>query len=251
MPVDRGRGAIVDGMIEYRSDGDRMRAYLARPEGEGPFPGLVVIQEIFGLGEHMKDVGRRLAREGYAALAPDLWTREELLLSYGELQKAREFLNTVPDARVLADLAAAVAHLRVQPFVRRERVGVIGFCMGGLYSLMTACTVRDLRACVVFYGRLVYPELNPKKPKSPVDHAPGLTCPLLGLFGEADPSIPPEHVDRLRAALAAGGKTFAIHTYPGAPHAFFNDERPDAYRPEAAGDAWAKTLAFLAEHLKG
>jgi carboxymethylenebutenolidase len=129
------------------------------------------------------------------------------------------------------------------------RVGVTGFCMGGQYALMAACTVARLAACVSWYGMLRYAETDDSKPADALTLAPRLGCPYLGLFGGDDPLIPRADVEELRAILARHGKTFEIRVYPGAGHAFFNHTRPDAYRPDAAADAWPRAVAFLRRHL--
>jgi len=142
--------------------------------------------------------------------------------------------------RAIAEIVAAARFLLARDDVRGPKVGVVGFCMGGALSLLSACESDLFGAAVVFYGR------NP----DPIERVRSLHCPLLGLYGELDQAIPPSEVERLRAALTAAGKEFELHIYPGAPHAFFNDTRA-SYRPEAAIDAWRRTLAFLRRHLAG
>ncbi len=244
MPSGVGGGRSV----EFPSGGDRIKAYLAAPEGDGPHPAVIVIQEIWGLNDHIKDVANRFAREGYAALAPDVYSREGIPATQ-TLEALRPFMMAIPDGRVIQDLRAAVKYLKGVPSVRRDRIGAIGFCIGGAWARLLACHEPALAACVDFYGRIRYPELSASKPKHPVEYTPSLACPFLGLFAGDDPVIPPEHVKELEQTLARHGQTFEIHTYPGVPHAFFNDTR-DSYRPEAAKDAWARTLAFFARHLK-
>jgi carboxymethylenebutenolidase len=130
-------------------------------------------------------------------------------------------------------------------------VGVAGFCLGGQYAFMAACTVPGLAACVSWYGMLRYTEPNPVKLESPLAMAPRLTCPYLGLFGAEDALIPRGDVDELRSTLARTGRSFEIVEYPGAGHAFMNATRPDAYRPEAAADSWQRAVTFLRMHLAG
>jgi carboxymethylenebutenolidase len=157
------------------------------------------------------------------------------------------WMRALPDRRVLADLASAVEVLAE----RAARVGITGFCMGGQYALMAACTVPALRACVSWYGMLRSDARTEAKPESPLEMAPRLVCPWLGLYGEQDALIPLDDLAALRAILERHGKTFEVVTYPGAGHAFFNDTRPDAYRPAAAADAFPRAVAFLRRHLAG
>ena len=160
------------------------------------------------------------------------------------------WLRDLPDPRVLGDLGGAVHFLASRREVRGDRIGITGFCMGGQYALMAACSVDGLAVCVSWYGMLRYAETSPAKPISPLELAPRLRCPYLGLFGADDAIIPLADVDELRAKLARQQHPAEIHVYPGAGHAFFNDTRPDAYRPEAAADGWRRAVAFLHQHLR-
>ncbi|MBI3989933.1 MAG: dienelactone hydrolase family protein [candidate division NC10 bacterium] len=236
-------------MVHFESSGATIPAYLAVPSDKGPFPAVIVVQEIWGLVEHIKDIVRRLASQGYTACAPDLYVREGGAPPSGDLQVFRKFLGEIPDRQIVGDLEATFRYLQGRPDIRKERIGIIGFCMGGFYVLFSSAQIQGLRAAVDFYGRLVYPELNDKKPISPIDRAKDILCPIQFHFGEADPSIPLDQVTRLKEIVKAHGKPFELYTYPDAPHAFFNDTR-DSYRPEAAQPAWQRTLAFFAKHLK-
>ena len=221
-------------MIEFPVDGGVATGYLALPEMT-PAPGVVVIQEWWGLEPHIKDVVERFATAGFVALAPDLYHGEVAT----EPNEAQKLAMELDYGRAISEIDAAAAYLIGRSETRGEKVGVVGFCMGGGLSLLTACRSNRIGGAVVFYGR------NP----SPIEQVRDLTCPLLGLYGEADQGIPPAEVERLRAALeAAGGKQYELHIYPNAPHAFFNDTR-SSYRPDAAADAWQRTLAFFREHL--
>ena len=235
--------------VTYDRAGEQLRAYAACPDAKGRLPGLVVIPDVRGLGEHYRDVARRFAAEGFHVLAVDLYSREGAP-DLPDMPSVFRWLRALPDTRVLSDLAAAVAHLARRDEVDGNAVGITGFCMGGQYALMAACTVPGLAACVSWYGMLRYAETDAVKPASPLDLAPELRCPYLGLFGEEDAIIPNADVAELRAILEREGKTHEIVTYPGAGHAFFNDTRPDAYRPRAAADAWPRALAFLRRHLR-
>jgi len=219
-----------------------MPAYLARPAGSGPWPAVLVVQEAFGLNAHIKDVARRVADEGYVALAPDLFYRGGAgrTAGYDELPKALELMGALKDAEIVADVASAVAYLEQQPTVRAGRIGITGFCMGGRVSYLAACALPSkIAAAVPFYGGGI-----------PIDRTMTLQAPVLAFFGEDDPFIPLDQVEKLRAEAARLGKRVEIHVYPQAPHGFFCNER-DSYRAEAAHDAWGRTTAFLKTHLQG
>lgn len=219
-----------------------MPAYLARPAGAGPWPAVLVIQEAFGLNAHVKDVARRVADEGYVTLAPDLFYRggKGRTAGYDELPKALELMGALKDDEIVADVGSAIAYLERQPNVRAHRIGITGFCMGGRVSYLAACALPDkITAAVPYYGGGI-----------PVERTTTLRAPVLAFFGEDDPFIPLDAVERLRAEAKRLGKRVEIVVYPKAPHGFFCNER-DSYRPEAAADAWQRTKAFLKSHLAG
>jgi carboxymethylenebutenolidase len=220
-------------MITFPFHGEQVPGYLSLP-GTIPAPGLVVIQEWWGLEPHIKDVTDRLAAEGFAALAPDLYHGRVAT----EPDEARKLAMELEHDRAVAEIDAAAHALLSRSEVRGPKVGIVGFCMGGGLALLTACRSERVGAAVVYYGR------NP----NPIEQVRNLSCPLLGLYGEADQGIPPSEVERLRQALSEAGKQYQLHIYPRAPHAFFNDTRA-SYRPEAAIDAWRRTLAFFRQHL--
>jgi carboxymethylenebutenolidase len=224
------------GMVEFPANGDQVPGYLARPAGDGPFPGVVVIQEWWGLDAHIKDVTDRFAREGFAALAPDLY-RGQVAKEPDEARKLRMELD---HPRAIRDIQGAVDYLIAQPFVQPKQVGMIGFCMGGGLSLQMSHEGRNLGAVVVFYGR---GELDDQT-------ASAVSVPVLGIFGEADEGIPVAGVRANERKLKEHGKTAEFIIYPGAPHAFFNDTRPHIYHKEASEDAWKRTLAWYREHLR-
>jgi carboxymethylenebutenolidase len=234
--------------LQFTRDGDIVRGYAAWPAGTGPFPGLVLIPDVRGLSDHYRDVARRFAGEGLLTFVIDLYSREGAP-DLPDMTAVFRWIRELPDPRVLADLGGAVNFLAGRPDVRAEHVGITGFCMGGQYALLAACSVGGLAACVSWYGMLRYEEKTAAKPASPLDLAPRLACPYLGLFGAEDALIPTADVDELRAILGQERKAFDIHVYPGAGHAFFNDARPDAYRPAAAADAWPRAVEFLRRHL--
>jgi len=227
--------------------------YLARPDA-GRHPGVVMVHDVWGLADHTRDMARRLAAEGYCVLAVNLYRRE------GEvrIENVGAWMRALDDPRVLADLQTAVDFLRARPDVGPS-VGITGFCMGGMYALMAACHVTGLAAAAPFYGLLSHSRgllhdpngLDPaRKPRDPLAMAHGLRCPLLAFFGVDDPFIPVDEVRALERELGRSGKPFEVVVYPDAGHAFMNDTRPDAFRPETAREAWSRLLRFFAERLR-
>lgn len=212
--------------------------------GENGRPTIIVIHEVFGLNDHIRDVAERFAAQGFHAVAPDLFFREGGgVWPDAPLPDLLTFLSTVPDDRVLEDLGSVRETLPTG-----VGVGVIGFCMGGAYALMLSCVRQDLAAAADFYGRVRYATLTPQKPKSPIDYVGTLGCPLLGVFGEADEGIPVADIEALHARLSELDKDVRVYTYPDAGHGFFNDTR-EAYSPDAAADAWDRTITFFKKHL--
>ncbi|HLK10974.1 MAG TPA: dienelactone hydrolase family protein [Candidatus Binatia bacterium] len=230
-----------DAMIEVPAGAGSMPAFLARPSAGEPAPAVIVIQEAFGLNAHVKDVARRVAGEGYVALAPDMFWRGGAgrTAGYDQLPQALQLMGELRDETIVADVGSAIAYLEKQPFVRSERIGITGFCMGGRVAYLAACALPDkIRAAVPFYGGGI-----------PVERTAGLRAPVLAFFGDQDPFIPLDQVERLRREAARLGKPIEVVVYPGAPHGFFCNER-DSYRPDAAKDAWERLKRFFAQHLK-
>jgi len=221
--------------VRYASGDETVEGYLVVPDGHGSFPALVVIHEWYGLNEQVKGEARRLAAEGYVALAVDLYRGRVA----ADRDEAHELSRGLPEDRARRDLLAAFDFLAARSDVRADRIGSIGWCMGGGYSLALALAQPKLAAGVIYYGRLVTDEAA----------LATLRPPVLGLFGEDDRGIPVESVRAFESALQKNKKEVEVHVYPGAGHAFANQERP-SYRGEAARDAWEKTLAFLTRHLK-
>ena len=227
-------------LISIPTPAGRMPALQAMPAGAQGLPAVIVVQEAFGLNDHIKGVAKRLAAEGYVTLAPDLFYRGGAgrTAGYNELPKAIEMMTQLKDADIIEDVSAAVSHLEQEPAAGPGRIGIMGFCMGGRVSYLAACALGDrIRAAVPFYGGGI-----------PVERTDGLACPVLALFGEDDPYIPLTQVAHLRAEASRLGKRVDVVVYPKAPHGFFCDER-DSYRPEAAADAWKRARAFFAQHL--
>lgn len=230
-------------------NGDRPPIYFARPaEATGRLPIVLVVQEIFGVHEHIRDVCRRLAHQGYLAIAPELFFRQgdpSKLESVAEI--LQEIVAKVPDAQVMADLDAcadwAVAAQGGDP----EKIAITGFCWGGRITWLYAAHTARVRAGIAWYGRLVgTPSSN--TPLQPMDVADRLNAPVLGLYGGQDQGIPLEGVQMMQEALRKAGSPSTIHIYPDAPHAFHADYRP-SYRREEAEDGWKRLLEWLSSHL--
>jgi carboxymethylenebutenolidase len=237
--VDPNAPDLAAGMVQYPGAAGAVSAYQSRPKAPGRQPAVVVIHENRGLTPYIQDVARRLARDGYHALAPDLLSRRGGTVTYATPQAAIEAIRGLSNDDVQADLKAALAWLQKADGVRGDRLGVVGFCWGGAQSLLLGTGSRDLRAVVVFYGR------NP----SPLELVQNMTAPLLAIYGEDDPNIMPG-VAPLEAALKQAGKVYEIKVYPGAKHAFHNDTNPERYNAEAARDAWDRVRAFYRRHLQ-
>jgi carboxymethylenebutenolidase len=222
--------------------------YLALPDGEGP--GVVLVPDVWGLYEHYRDLARRLAGEGFATLAVDLYRDIGGEPPIESPADAMKWIDELDDRQILADLQAAADFLAGHGSVS-GRVGITGFCMGGQYALLAACSCTGLAACAPFYGMVRYREgLDPdKKPRSVLEALPDLTCPVRGFYGEEDAIIPVADVEALRAGIAASGQEGEVILYPDAGHAFMNDSRPALYREAAARDAWPRLVAFLRETL--
>ncbi len=235
--------------VSFAGDkGDIIGGYMARPLGAGPYPGVIVIHEAFGLVEHTKELARKFAAHGYIAIAPDLYYRE----GPGQLEEVRakiQQMGGVPDSRAIGDLEGAVKAIR-SVVTGSGKFGCIGHCSGGRHTLLFACNTKNLAAAVDCYGgRVVTNELTPSQPKAVIDMIADLSCPLLGLFGQLDQNPSPEHVARLEAELKKYHKDYQFKSYPpDAGHGFFADYRP-SYRQEAAVDGWQRIFDFFARHL--
>ncbi len=243
---------ITSAMVHVPTADGPMSAQLARPQGAAAHAAVVVVQEAFGLNPHIKDVGARLAREGYVTLAPDLYHRESnAVVGYDNLPEAIRLMMQLRDEQVVQDMDAAISYLQQQSFVRADRIGVTGFCMGGRITFLTACRNHAVKAAVPFYGGGIGSVMQPGEhtPKAPLEYAADLRAPMLLFFGENDSFIPLDEVERIKRRLAELKKDAETVVYPGAPHGFFCNER-DSYRPDAATDAWTRLLKFFAQHLK-
>ena len=224
----------------------RIPAYAARPDRPGRYPTVLVIEEIFGVHEYIKDVGRRLAKAGYLAVAPELYARLADLSKMTDPQQiVRDVISKAPDATLLGDLDASAAWARMHGG-GDARLAVIGFCRGGRDTWLYAAHNPNLRAAVAWYGPLGGAP-TAIQPHTALQLAPELRCPLLGLYGAADQSIPTDQVQAAAAAARQAGRTVEIVIYPGAGHGFHADYRP-SYDRAAAEDGWRRMLAWLRGH---
>jgi len=224
--------------------------YEARPEIEGKYPAVLVIPEIFGMHEHIKDVTRRFAKEGFLSIAFEPYAREGGVLHLPDIESVRKVVDPIPDDRVMADLDALVAYVKKHPAARADRIGVTGFCRGGMYTLLFAAHSREVKAAVSWYGSIRPAKTPGVRTAGPLDLAAKIQAPVLGLYGGEDLGIPVADVKAMEAALKEAGKIAEFVIYPGAPHAFFADYRP-SYRAEAAKDAWGRCVAWFNKYLKG
>lgn len=236
--------AIQAGETSVPSQGENMPAYYARPkEANGPLPVVLVVQEIFGVHEHIRDICRRLALEGYLAVAPELYFREGDPNDYNDIPTLfSELVSKVPDSQVLSDLDHA-ANWAGRNGGDIRRMGITGFCWGGRISWLYAAHNPQLRAAVAWYGRLIG-EKTMKQQKHPIDIAVDLGAPVLGLYGGQDDGIPLESVEQMRQALHAANAKAEIVVYPDAGHAFNADYRP-SYHAESAQDGWVRMLTWF------
>jgi carboxymethylenebutenolidase len=234
------------GEVQIPTADGEMPAYRAMPAKGDSFPVVLVVQEIFGVHEHIKDICRRLAKQGYLAIAPELYARQ------GDVSKLTDFqeiigkvVSKVPDKQVMSDLDASAAWAKKNKG-DTSKLAVTGFCWGGRIVWLYAAHNPDLKAGVAWYGRLVGME-NELQPKHPQDVADQLKAPVLGLYGGADQGIPNDTVEKMQAALKDAGGKSQIKLYPDTPHGFHADYRP-SYRKEQAEDGWKRMLAWFKEH---
>jgi carboxymethylenebutenolidase len=221
-------------------------AYRAMPTTGKSFPTVLVVQEIFGVHEHIKDICRRLAKAGYLAVAPEMYARQGDVSGISNIQEIiSKVVSKVPDSQVMSDLDAAAAWAG-KSGGNGNRLGVTGFCWGGRITWLYAAHNPRVKAGVAWYGRLVG-QPNEMNPKHPVDVAASLKAPVLGLYGEEDQGIPLDTIEKMRQALKSAGKNSEIIVYPKAPHGFHADYRP-SYRKEAAEDGWRRLLGWFKKY---
>ena len=237
---------LIAGDVSIPTNDSNIPAYRAMPSQGRSFPVVLVVQEIFGVHEHIKDVCRRFARLGYLAIAPELYARQGDVSKLSEIEEIRKVVSRVPDAQVMADLDAAVDWVKASGDGDVEKLGITGFCWGGRIVWLYAAHNPQLKAGVAWYGRLAG---NPSElqPKHPMDVAESLNAPVLGLYGGNDPGIPLDTIERMQASLKAANSASHIVVYPDTPHAFFADYRP-SYRKQQAEDGWSRLREWLTQH---
>jgi carboxymethylenebutenolidase len=244
-------------MVSVEGERGRLDAYLVRPpRAASPRPGIVVVQEVFGLTSDLRRTCDRFARQGYVTLAVNLYTGlKHPDPDRYDLEGARGVMASLADRAILRGLHGGIDFLQRDSQVGAgtpegpRRVGAIGFCIGGALAMMLASSTGKLSAAVNCYGRVFYPQVNDLKPRHPIDYVERLGCPMLGVFGQEDDLIPPGDIERLRQALRAAEKEFELIVYPRAGHAFLNEDRP-TFRPEVAREAWGAIDSFFARHLQ-
>jgi len=236
---------LVAGEVKVKTADGEMPAYRAMPDKGGPFPTVLVIQEAWGVHEHIRDVCRRLAKAGYFAISAELWARQGNAAAAKDMDETRKIMGSVPTAQVMSDLDATVAFAKASGKADTARLAATGFCWGGFATWMYAAHNPALKAAVAWYG--TDRQVTELTPKNPLDIAAELKAPVLALYGGADKSIPPETIEKRQAACKAAGKTCEFKVYPDTPHGFNADYRP-SYRAEAAKDGWAKMLAWFKQN---
>ena len=255
-PVVTDSVGLIAHTVSYPApDGFELPAYLARPEGDGPFPVVIVVSEIFGVHEYIRDICRRLAKAGYAAVAPAFFVRKEDPAPLSDMSAIMTIVAAAGYEQVMGDVGATLEWIGLQTWARADKVGITGFCWGGKVVWQACARFAALDAGAAWYGRLA-PAANATEAQAtagrpwPVNLAADLKAPVLGLYGGQDGGIPVASVEAMRAALTAAGKTGSeIVVYPDAPHAFHADYRP-SYREADAQDGWRRLLTFFEQKLK-
>jgi len=248
--ITTGSEGLTAGEVKIPAGDIEIPAYRAMPAKGGPFPVVLVVQEIFGVHEHIKDMCRRFAKEGYLAVAPELYARQGDPTKFTDWKQLyAEVVSKVPDAQVMSDLDAAVAWAGKSGSGDVKRVGVTGFCWGGRITWLYCAHSPQVKAGVAWYGRLVG-ETSPLQPKYPIDVVADLKAPVLGLYGGKDQGIPLADVEKMRTALAAAKNPSEIVVFPEAGHGFNADYRP-SYRAEDAREGWRQALAWFRKHGAG
>lgn len=238
---------LVAGEVAIPVDDGEIPAYRAMPATGQNFPIVLVIQEIFGVHEHIQDVCRRFAKQGYLAIAPEMFARQGDVSQMEDIQEIiSEVVSKVPDEQVMSDLDATVAWAQTSSNGNIDKLGITGFCWGGRIVWLYSVHNPQVTAGVAWYGRLVG-ESTPLTPQHPIDIAEELTVPILGLYGGDDDLIPNDTVEQMRDRLSSGNSNSEIILYPDTPHGFYADYRP-TYRPEAAADAWNRLLTWFEQY---
>ncbi|MCX8027080.1 MAG: dienelactone hydrolase family protein [Thermodesulfovibrionales bacterium] len=222
--------------------------YEAYPNTNAPFPAIIVLPEIFGMHEHIKDVCRRFAKEGFFAVTFEPYIREGGVQHLSDITSVRKIADAVPDARVMADIDRLFDYCKSNSVVKSESIGMTGFCRGGMYTLLYCSQNTNIKAAVSWYGQ-IRPKLIPGiRSYGPIDVASKIKAPVLGLYGEDDLGIPVSDVRDMEKAMKEAGKIAEFVIYPKAPHAFFADYRP-SYRSEPAKDAWKRCISWFRKYI--
>jgi carboxymethylenebutenolidase len=237
---------LVTGEVKIPVAGGTIPGYRAMPQTGGPFATILVLHEIFGVHEHIKDVCRRLAKLSYFAVAPALFAREGDVATLTDMSQIMKVVDKVSDRQVTADLDATVAWAKSTGHADTKRLGIVGFCWGGCQVWLYAAHNPNLRAGVAWYGLLERPKTD-QTPESPLDLAAQINVPILGLYGGADAAIPMSQIEEMREKLKAAGKPSEIVVYPDTPHGFNADYRA-SYRPRQARDAWKRMGLWFKDH---
>ncbi|MFE8101401.1 dienelactone hydrolase family protein [Brenneria goodwinii] len=245
--INTDTAGIIAGETTVPSQGEQLPAYFAKPAGQNePFPIVLVVQEIFGVHHYIQDLCRRLAKQGYMAIAPELYFRQGDPHQYHDVQQiVAELVSKVPDAQVLSDLDHS-ANWAIKNGGDASKLAITGFCWGGRISWLYAAHNPQLKAAVAWYGKFTAPKTI-NNPQHPIDIATELNAPVLGLYGAQDGSIPLEQIDKMRQALRAANASAEIVVYPDAGHAFHADYRP-SYHAESAQDGWQRMLAWFKKY---
>ena len=234
---------LLAGEVKIPVEDGSIPGYRAMPDRGGPFPTILVVQEIFGVHEHIKDICRRFAKVGYFAVAPALYAREGDVVRMSDIKQIMQVVAKVPEPQVASDLDATVAWARSTGKADTSKLGIVGFCWGGRQVWLYAAHNPALKAGVSWYGVLERPK-NAMTPANPIDLVQRINAPILGRYGGADAAIPVAQIDAMRNALTAAGKPSEIIVYPDTPHGFNADYRP-SYRPQQAKDGWKRMLAWF------
>lgn len=242
--ITTDRQGLVAGAVKIPVPDGEIPAYRAMPDTGSNFPVVLVVQEIFGVHEHIQDLCRRFAKLGYLAIAPEMFARQGDVSKISNVQEIiSKVVSKVPDAQVMSDLDATVAWAKKSAQGNIDKLAITGFCWGGRITWLYSAYNPKVKAGVAWYGRLVS-ESKPLTPKNPIDIASILEVPILGLYGATDDGIPVSTVEQMRQALKVGNSNSAIIIYPDTPHAFFADYRP-SYRKEQAEDGWKRLQAWF------
>jgi len=233
------KGNIITREVTYAGPACMLKAFVAEPADAASSPAAIVVQEWWGLNDHIRDIARRLAREGYFAIAPDLYSRQGNRLATDPNEAAR-LMGGLRKEDGIADLQSTVQWLRAQTETRSSRIGITGFCMGGSYATLLPCESKEIAAAAPFYGEI-----------PPDEKLQRLGCPIFYAYGENDGWIQRADVERMAASLKKFEKNGEVKIYQGCSHGFFNDTRPDVYRVDEAKDAWERTLKLFEANLRG